>query len=456
MYASRQVRAAPKGKNLLRNCTKKDGIWYATQRLSKEGLLDTADLDFHPFYDEVSIKKVLPVILVQSPLFHAFTLFTHFVELPHAGVEATLARIKQTFFPIGNARRALSKIKRACTKCRLMAKKAVGLELADIHNARTTIAPPFYCCMMDIAMGFKARPTKDSRKSIVVHAVVIVCLLTSATSIHVIEGLTTQSVIMALERHASRYGVPAHIYVDSGTQLEKLRDTSFSLRDIQGWDSQGMRFSITVSTPKAHEQQGRVEAKIKIVRKMLQTFSDTCELVNTLIGWETVFSRIADHIDNVPISKGSASAPSDLGWEVITPNRLKLGRNNFRQLEGNIVLTGAPQTMLERNCLLSEKWYAIFIQRIHHLVPQSKKTPTQQLQSGDVVLFTFQDAGTPIMWTWKLGIIVRQKSRSTFEIRYVNIAGAQPRLISRDLRHICLIHGADEIPPMSNRFINQL
>ena len=108
-----------------------------------------------------------------------------------------------------------------------------------------------------------------------------------------------------------------------------------------------MRFSITVSTPKAHEQQGQVEAKIKIVRKMLQTFSDTCELVNTLIGWETVFSRIADHIDNVPISKGSASAPSDLGWEVITPNRLKLGRNNFRQLEGNIVLTGASQTMLE-------------------------------------------------------------------------------------------------------------
>ena len=454
-YASRQVTKVAGKQRLLRNCTKKDGIWYSTQRLSKEGLLDTADLDFSPFYDEVSIKKVLPIILVQSPLFHAFALHTHFVELPHAGVEATLARIKQTFFPIGDARRALSTIKRACSKCRLMAKRAVGLELADIHDARTTIAPPFYSCMMDIAMGFKARPTKDSRKSIVVHAIVIVCLLTSATSIHVIEGLTTQSVIMALERHSSRYGVPAHIYVDSGTQLEKLRDTSFSLRDVQSWDSQGVSFSITVSTPKAHEQQGRVEAKIKIVRKMLQKFSDTCELVNTLIGWETVFARIADHIDNVPISRGSASAPSDLGWEVITPNRLKLGRNNFRQLEGNIVLTGAPQTMLERNRLLSEKWYEIFIQRIHLFVPQSRKAPTQQLQAGDVVLFTFQDAGTPRMWIWKLGIITRQKSRSTFEIRYVNNAGAQPRLISRDLRHICLIHGADEIPPMSSRFTSQ-
>ena len=44
------------------------------------------------------------------------------------------------------------------------------------------------------------------------------------------------------------------------TQLEKLRDTSFSLRDVQSWDSQDVIFSITVSTPKAHEQQGRVEA----------------------------------------------------------------------------------------------------------------------------------------------------------------------------------------------------
>ena len=453
-YASRQARKAPGGRKLLKDCTFKDGIWYATQRLNKEGLLDTADLDFQAFYDGVTIKKVLPVILVQSPLFHSLALHTHFVELPHAGVETTLARIRQTFFPLGDARRALSRIKKACSKCRLILKQTVGLELADIHNARTTIAPPFYSCMMDIAMGFKARPTKDSRKSIVVHAIVIVCLLTSATSIHVIEGLTTQSVVMALERHSSRYGVPAQIFVDSGTQLEKLRDTSFSLRDIRSWESEGMRFSITVSTPKAHEQQGRVEAKIKIVRKMLQTFSDTCELVNTLIGWETLFARIADHIDNVPISKGSASAPTDLGWEVITPNRLKMGRNNFRQLEGNIILSGAPQTMLERNRQLSEKWYEIFIQRIQHLVPQSKKVPTPEIQNGDVVLFTFQDAGTPRMWTWKLGVIVRQKSRSTFEIRYVNSAGTQPRLISRDLRHICLIHAADEIPPMSTRFVN--
>ena len=79
-------------------------------------------------------------------------------------------------------------------------------------------------------MGFKAQPTNDSRRLFTAHALVIVCLLTSATSIAVLDGLTTQTVVMALERHASRYGMPAHIFVDSGTQLEKLGDTHFSLR----------------------------------------------------------------------------------------------------------------------------------------------------------------------------------------------------------------------------------
>jgi hypothetical protein len=119
---------------------------------------------------------------------------------------------------------------------------------------------------------------------------------------------------MALERHSSRYGAPAHIFVDAGTQLEKLQDTSFSLRAIEGWSSTGSTFSVTVATPKAHQQQGRVEAKIRVLRDMLQTFSDTSELCNTVIGWET-FACISNHVDNLPIARGTSSAPNDLGWE---------------------------------------------------------------------------------------------------------------------------------------------
>jgi hypothetical protein len=429
-----------------------NGVWYASQRLHKEGLLQSNDLDFSCFYDIGLIKKILPVILVKSDLVHSLLLYVHFIELPHAGVEATLARIRQRFFPVGHARRAVSRLKESCTKCRILLRKAVKLELADLHSSRTVIAPPFYAIMMDIAMGFKARPTKDLRKSFAVKALVIVCLLTSATSIHVIEGLTTQSVIMGLERHVSRYGVPAHVYVDAGSQLEKLQDTCFSLRAIESWETTGATFSVTVATPKAHQQQGRVEAKIKILREMLQVFSDTCDLCNTVIGWETIFAKISDHVDNLPIARGTSSAPNDLGWEIITPNRLKLGRNNFRQLDGEIQLTGGPQGMLERNRVLTDKWYQLFVERIPLLIPKPEKPTGASLSVGDVVLFVFQDPGIPKMWTWKLGVVESQRSRSTYEIRYVLNPGGRPKYICRDLAHISVISRVDEIPPMSWRF----
>ena len=453
LTASAQAERALGMLKLQKQCTLRGGIWYSSSRLEKEGLLDQADLDFQAFFDSVSIKKVLPVMLVDSKLFRSLVLHIHFKELPHQGVEATLARIKQTFYPIGDAQKLIASVKKSCSKCRILLKQVVGLELADIHPMRTTIAPPFYAVQMDIAMGFKARPTNDSRKSFTAHALVVVCLLTSATSIMVLDGLTTQTVVMALERHASRYGMPAHIFVDSGTQLEKLGDTHFSLRDLNGCVSRGKTFTVKVVTPKAHEQQGRVESKIKIVRKLLQSLSDTAELVNTLLGWETMFLRIADQIDNLPIARGSSRAPTDLGWEIITPNRLKLGRNNYRQLEGTVILSNAPQTQLERNRLVQERWYELFVQRIHLLIPKAERLMTVALQPEDVVLFVFQDAGIPKMWIWRLGVIVRQVSRSTFEIRYISQPGSPPRLITRDARHICLIHAADEIPPMSSRFL---
>lgn len=452
--ASAEAEAALGKRQLAKRCVFRDGVWISSRRLEKEGFVDTADLDFTPFYDGISIKKVLPVMVVRSRLFHSLLNHIHFREFPHAGVEATLARIKNSFYPIGDARRSIAMVKKACSKCRILLRTAVGLELADLHPLRIVLAPPFYAVMMDIAMGFKAKAMKDSRKSFVAHALVMVCLLTSSTAVYVLDGLATQAVVMALERHASRYGVPGHIFVDAGTQLEKLKDTQFTLRDLTGGQSMGKTFKLTVATPKAHEQQGRVESKIKVVRKMLQIFSDTTQEVNTLLGWETIFARIADHVDNLPIARGSSRAPTDLGWEIITPNRLKLGRNNFRQLDGEIMLDGSPQTLLDRNRLLSERWYDIFVKRIHLLIPRPVVSDRRSLQAGDVVLFVFLDAGVSKMWVWRLGVVVRQVSRSTFEIRYSVTLGGRPKLIERDLRHISLVYGVDEISPMSSKFFS--
>jgi hypothetical protein len=105
---------------------------------------------------------------------------------------------------------------------------------------------------------------------------------------------------------------------------------------------------------------------------------------------------------------------------------------------------------LDRNRALPEKWYKLFVERIPLLIPKAEKPRDSSLEIGDVVLF--QDPGTPKMWTWKLGIIHSQLSRSTFEIRYVLNPSTGHKFICRDLHHICLM---DELPPMSRLFYEQ-
>ena len=318
------------------------------------------------------------------------------------------------------------------------------MELADFPTARTTVAPPFWHAQLDIAMSFQAKPTIHSRKTFPCHALLIVCLLTSATNILALDGLTTQTVIQAIERHAARYGVPGHLYVDSGTQLEKLQDTSFQLKDIH-MNQTEQRFQITVAVPKAHTQQGRVEAKVKIMRKMLVTWSKSGDECNTLLGWETVFSLIACAIDDLPIARGSASATSDLGWEVITANRLKLGRNNHRQLAGPIKIDNCPQNQLKRNQLLTARWYEIFIKRIHLLVPAPENYQDQIPKAGDVVLFLFTDPNLRKLWVWKLGVVEEQLSRSSFKIRYAGQNG-EKRWVHRAAAQISIIAPTHQQP----------
>ena len=55
----------------------------------------------------------------------------------------------------------------------------------------------------------------------------------------------------------------------------------------------------------------------------------------TCMQWDTLFSRVSNALDNLPIARGDTSNETALGYEIITPNRLKMGWNNFRSLEGN-------------------------------------------------------------------------------------------------------------------------
>ena len=238
--------------------------------------------------------------------------------------------------------------------------------------------------------------------------------------------------------------MPGELFVDAGTQLVKLRDAEFDIRGVDGAVFRGMSFKVTVANPKAHQEQGRVERRIRILRDMLARLSDTDDTSRTILEWETTFSRIASQVDDLPIARGSASAASDLGWEIITPNRLKLGRNTHRNLEGPVVLDNNPATQLERNRLIFSKWYRIFLERIPLFIPTADKVAGRDVQVGDVVLFIFQDSNIPGMETWKLARVISLISARSVLLEYANAGGGR-KTLQRSVRQVSLVLGVDEI-----------
>ena len=72
----------------------------------------------------------------------------------------------------------------------------------------------------------------------------------------------------------------------------------------------------------------------------------------TALQWETLFSKAVNTLDSLPIAKGNVVSTGNLGLEIITANRVKLDRNNFRSLGGDgisIDLSTDAAKILENN-----------------------------------------------------------------------------------------------------------
>ena len=63
--------------------------------------------------------------------------------VPHSGVETTVKEVLKHIIVIGGLRNLIRKIRKRCTKCRIMQKKVVELGMSTHPVARTLIAPPF-------------------------------------------------------------------------------------------------------------------------------------------------------------------------------------------------------------------------------------------------------------------------------------------------------------------------
>ena len=138
-----------------------------------------------------------------------------------------------------------------------------------------------------------------------------------------------------------------------------------------------------------------------------------------------------------------------MGYEIITPNRLKLGQNNSRSLEGNGIdldMSSNFTKILDQNRSIYQQWYQTFIDNVHLLnLRLNKWLKSGRLPlNGDIVLFVFNHGNcAKESICWKLGKVVDVLGTKV-TLRYSIRTKAEQTLV-RSVRDISIVYSVGEM-----------
>ena len=126
----------------------------------------------------------------------------------------------------------------------------------------------------------------------------------------------------------------------------------------------------------------------------------------SFLGWETVMSSIANHLNNLPLSRPSSRTISRPEYDILTPNKLIHGRNNQRSLIGPLLIDSSPSSVLERIIESQEYFYKLLEKQVHLLVPRNVWSKSDVVNIGDIVLFFIKENTLkPRSQLWHYGMV---------------------------------------------------
>ena len=308
------------------NSVMKNGILYYTGRILSSHKIDgkfsfgDACLDLSPS------SFIVPIIDSHSPIAYAIVSETHWyhADVSHGGVESVLRHSQNTAYIIGG-RDLVKCIKKLCAKCRILRKRGIQIAMGPLGENNLKIAPPFFFQSSGHLCAYS--PVNKWAK-LKIYYVVFCCTVTGTVDCHVMENYNTDSFVLAFIRFSCRFGYPKVLLPDEGSQLVKgCQDMVISFSDLKHKLSVEYGVEYRTCPVGAHNVNGRVERKIQEIKRSLKKCIEKNHL--SILQWETLGQQICNSINNVPIGVGNKSEMLE-NLDILTPNRLILGRNNSR------------------------------------------------------------------------------------------------------------------------------
>ena len=163
-------------------------------------------------------------------------------------------------------------------------------------------------------------------------------------------------------------------------------------------------------------------------------------------------SEIANTINDLPLALGNITSQFE-NMDLLTPNRLRLGRNNDQSPIGPMMVINNPEKFLFTNEKLFNTWFECWlISYVPKLMHHPKWFQTDRdVKVGDVILFSKKE--NQLSSTYQYGMISDLPRSSDDKIRkatvrYRNSTEAVDRFTNRAVRQLIVIHPVDELNMM--------
>ena len=391
----------------------------------------------------------VPVLDKYSPISYAIINEVHWNSkaVQHRGVESIWRYTLKTAYII-EGREVVKWINSSCQRCRYLKKKSISVSMGKISDCNITIAPAFYFTQIDLAGPFKSFSNHHKRTTVKIWLTIFVCATTSVTSIKVMEDYSAHAFIQAFIRFACEVGYPKKLLIDGGSQLIKgCNNVKLNFHDLQYKLHNDVSVKFEICPIGGHNMNGKVERKI---REIKSSFDRT--LINhrlSILQWETVSAEVANSINDLPIALGSIVSDFET-MDLITPNRLRLGRNNERSPVGTLHVTDDPKKIFKANTQIFNSWFDnLLVSHVPKLMKQPKWFKSDlDIKHGDVVLFLKNDSVLSSIYQYGLvKEIHRGKDDKIRKVKvmYRNSNESSDRETFRAVRELIVIHHVDEI-----------
>lgn len=137
----------------------------------------------------------------------------------HAGTGATLAAVRQLYWPL-RARGTTRRLIHRCIRCFKSKPRISEQKMGNLPADRVTPSKPFNNTGIDFCGSIYIREgRRRGAKRVKAYVAVFICMAIKAVHLEVVSDMTTEAFLNAFKRFISRRGRPANVYTDNGTNF---------------------------------------------------------------------------------------------------------------------------------------------------------------------------------------------------------------------------------------------